>query len=259
MTRTPDLAQIASDLEGLEETIIARLIDRAQFCRNRVAYRPGESGFAGEGELSLFALRLRYQEEMDACFGRFCVPEERPFNLDLPDTKRQVILPENCLNIVDYDRVNLTGPVQASYLDLVPLICRDGDDAQYGSSVEHDVYAIQAIARRIHYGAMYVAESKYVGDPVRFQAAVDSGDTDRLLALLTRPEVERRILRRVVEKTDALQAPARTNSRHIIVPGVIRRYYADHVIPLTKTGEVRYLMNRCQGEGADSILHRGRL
>ncbi len=31
---TPDLDKIATDLEGLEETIIARLIDRAQFRRN---------------------------------------------------------------------------------------------------------------------------------------------------------------------------------------------------------------------------------
>ncbi|MBI9086681.1 MAG: hypothetical protein JEZ11_23990 [Desulfobacterales bacterium] len=244
MTHGPDLAQIASDLESLEETIIARLIDRAQFRRNRAAYLPGESGFTGEGELSLFALRLRYQEEMDACFGRFCVPEERPFNHDLPEPKRRVTLLESCLNIADYDRVNVSGPIRASYLELVPAICREGDDAQYGSSVEHDVYAIQAISRRIHYGAMYVAESKYVGDPAGFQAAVDAGDTDRLLALLTRPEVERRILRRVVEKTDALQAPAKTNTRHIIDPAVIRRYYEGHVIPLTKTGEVRYLMNR---------------
>ena len=244
MTISPDLAQIASDLESLEETIIARLIDRAQFRRNRAAYLPGESGFAGEGQLSLFALRLRYQEEMDACFGRFCVPEERPFNRDLPESRRRVSLPQNCLKIADYNQVNMTGPIQASYLQLVPGICREGDDAQYGSSVEHDVYAIQAISRRIHYGAIYVAESKYVADPAGFRAAVDSADTDRLLALLTRPEVEARILRRVVEKTDALQAPAKTNTRHTIDPEVIRRYYADHVIPLTKEGEIRYLMGR---------------
>jgi len=55
---TPNLDKIATDLEGLEETIIARLIDRAQFRRNRLAYQPGKSGFKGETELSLFALRL---------------------------------------------------------------------------------------------------------------------------------------------------------------------------------------------------------
>lgn len=247
MAIAPDLGQIASDLEGLEETIIARLIDRAQFRRNAAAYSPGKSGFQGEGELSLFSLRLRYQEEMDACFGRFCVPEERPFNRGLPGPRRRVTLPENCLRIDDYDRVNLTGRILTGYFDLIPEICREGDDAQYGSSVEHDVYAIQAIARRIHYGAMYVAESKYVAAPAAFRSAVEAADIDTLTAMLTRPEVEARILRRVVEKTEAIQAPAKTNTRHTIDPETIRRYYADHVIPLTKTGEVRYLIHRKKG------------
>ena len=174
---TPDLDKIATDLEGLEETIIARLIDRAQFRRNRIAYQPGKSGFKGETELSLFALRLKFQEEMDACFGRFAVPEERPFNQNLPDAKRIVRLPENCLRLANYDAVNLTGKILASYLDLVPRICAAGDDAQYGSSVEHDVYAIQAISRRIHYGAMYVAESKYLSDPETFGKAIDAEDS----------------------------------------------------------------------------------
>jgi len=241
---TPDLAQIAADLENLEETIIARLIDRAQFRRNRTAYLPGKSGFDGEHSLSLLALRLKFQEEVDACFGRFVAPEERPFNTHLPSSRRTVTLPANCLKIADYNRVNLTGKILESYLDLVPKICPAGDDAQYGSSVELDVYAIQAISRRIHYGAMYVGESKYRSDPETFRAAIDSGDTRTLMRLLTRPEVEQRILKRVVEKTEALQAPATANTRNTIDPDVVREYYADTIIPLTKAGEILYLQSR---------------
>lgn len=242
---TPDLEKIAADLESLEETIIARLIDRAQFRRNQQAYLPGHSGFAGEARASLFEVRLRYQEEMDACFGRFCVPEERPFNRDLPSPRRRVHLPENCLRIDDYDRVNLTAAIQASYLDLVERICAPGDDAQYGSSVEHDVYAIQAISRRIHYGALYVAESKYRAEPEAFDALVAVHDRGGLMARLTRAAVEARILARVVGKVEALQAPAATNTRHRIDPAVVRDYYADWVIPLTKEGQVLYLQHRC--------------
>ena len=241
---TPDLDKIATDLEGLEETIIARLIDRAQFRRNRLAYRPGESGFMGETELSLFALRLKFQEEMDACFGRFAVPEERPFNKNLPDAKRIVRLPDNCLQLADYNVVNLTDKILASYLDLVPQICAAGDDAQYGSSVEHDVYTIQAISRRIHYGAMYVGETKYLSDPATFRKAVDAKDSNTLETLLTRPAVEQRILQRVQEKVTVLQAAAKINTRITIDPGVVRAYYADYIIPLTKEGEILYLLNR---------------
>ena len=242
--RVPDLAQIAADLESLEETIIVRLIDRAQFRRNLAAYTPGKSGFQGEPVLSLLALRLRYQEEMDACFGRFCAPEERPFNRLLPAPRRRVTLPDNCLAIDDYDRVNLTAPILESYLALVADICRPGDDGQYGSSVEHDVYAIQAIARRIHYGSLYVAESKYRSDPAAFESALDRDDPGTLMQLLTRPAVEARVLARVAQKSAALQAPANPVLRHIIDPQTIQGYYAAHIIPLTKQGEVLYLRHR---------------
>ncbi|MFC1886471.1 chorismate mutase [Thermodesulfobacteriota bacterium] len=241
---TPDLDKIAADLEGLEETIIARLIDRAQFRRNRLAYQPGKSGFKGETELSLFALRLKFQEEMDACFGRFAVPEERPFNKNLPDARRIVRLPDNCLRLADYNVVNLTEKILTSYLDLVPLICAAGDDAQYGSSVEHDVYTIQAISRRIHYGAMYVAETKYLSNPATFEKAVDAKDSQTLETLLTRQTVEQRILRRVQEKVRVLQATAKVDTRITIDPGVVKKYYAAYIIPLTKEGEILYLLNR---------------
>jgi len=241
---TPDLGQIAADLENLEETIIARLIDRAQWRWNSNVYQPGRSGFEGETDLSLFALRLKYQEEMDACFGRFRVPEERPFNKNLPNTRRSVTLPQSCLQLTDYDQVNLTGKILASYLELIPAICQAGDDAQYGSSVEHDVYAIQAISRRIHYGALYVAESKYLSDPRAYRTAIDAGDTETLVRLLTRPEVEQRVLQRVTEKTAVLQASAGANTRKTFDPAIVRAYYATHIIPLTKEGEVLYLQNR---------------
>ena len=240
----PDLIQIALDLESLEETIIARLIDRAQYRRNETAYLPGKSGFSGESVLSLLTLRLKYQEEMDAQFGRFCVPEERPFNRELPQVRRNVTLPANCLNLTNYNLVNLTGEILESYLLLLPIICRPGDDAQYGSSVENDVYAIQAISRRIHYGAMYVAESKYRKSPGVYRDAIDAGDREGLLPLLTRPEVEQQILQRVAEKTVTMQASTKSTIRHTIDPAVVREYYAAHVIPLTKEGEIRYLLNR---------------
>lgn len=240
----PDLIQIASDLESLEETIIARLIDRAQYRRNETAYLPGKSGFRGETVRSLFALRLWYQENMDARFGRFHVPEERPFNRKLPEAQRAVSLPEHCLDLADYNQVNLTDQILESFLELLPRICRSGDDGQYGSSVENDVYAIQAISRRIHYGAMYVAESKYRTTPDIYRRAISAGDRKAVLAHLTRPEVEAAILRRVAEKTRALQASAKSPIRHTIDPAVVRDYYARHVIPMTKEGQVRYLMNR---------------
>lgn len=239
-----DLDTIAARLEGLEETIIQKLIDRAQFAANPMAYRAGGSGFDGSGLESLFDIRLRYQEEMDAVFGRFKVPEERPFHSDLPEPKRVVNLPESPLAPVQLDRVSCTSRIVRDYLEYLTELCRPGDDGQYGSSVEHDVLAIQAIARRVHFGILYVAEAKYRDDRESFDAMLDAGDTNGVLRLITRQEVEDRILRRVEEKVEYVQASVNREVRTVISTATVLKLYRDTIIPLTKEGELRYLAAR---------------
>lgn len=246
---TLDLGLIAAHLEGLEETIIHRLIDRAQFAANPTAYAPGESGFSGAGEKSLFDMRLRYQEEMDAAFGRYYVPEERPFHRDLPPPKRSVHLPDSPLAVGDWDLVNMTPALVEGYLRFLARLCTRApglpdDDGQYGSSVEHDVLAIQAIARRVHFGALYVAESKYRGEPEAYDTLIGSGDRAGVETKITRPEVEQRILRRVADKVDYIQATINETVRSKIDSALVLDLYRDLIIPLTKQGEVRYLFNR---------------
>lgn len=239
-----DLAVIAGTLESLEETIIHKLIDRAQFAANAPAYAPGESGFQGESARSLFQLRLAHQERMDALFGRFQVPEERPFSTELPAPQRRVTLPDTGLAAIDYAAVSLCPAILQRYLELVPRICPDGDDGQYGSSVEHDVYALQAIARRIHYGALYVAESKYRDDPQGYRELIARGDTTTMMAKLTRSEVEERIIERIRRKTDQVQEHVDLRLRRVVDPERLVEFYRDTLIPLTKEGEIAYLMHR---------------
>ncbi len=243
---TLDLNLIAAHLEGLEETIIHKLIDRAQFAPNPNAYRPGESGFRGAGGKSLFDMRIRYQEEMDAAFARYLVPEERPMHRDLPPPRREAQLSPTPLEIDDVDRVNVTPQIVSGYLAFLPRLCdvEPEDDGQHGSSVEHDVLAIQAIARRVHYGALYVAESKYRGASELFARLLAAGDREAILRNITRPEVEERILLRVSQKVDYVQATINTAVRRRIDHEVVLDLYRDLIIPLTKEGELRYLFNR---------------
>lgn len=263
-----DLELIAARLEGLEETIIHRLIDRAQFAANPRAYERGQSGFQGAGDRSLFDIRLRAQEEMDAEFGRYEVPEERPFHRDLPSPRRRVTLPPSLLAVPHLDDVNLTREITTAYLAFLRRLCAPpgdaapprpaagddgpagpaaGDDGQYGSSVEHDVLAIQAIARRVHFGALYVAESKYRAAPAELDPLIDERDEDAILARITRPEVETRIVTRVRQKVDYVQATINERVRRRIDPELMLSLYRDLIIPLTKRGEVRYLYARERG------------
>lgn len=240
-----DLAVIAARLEGLEETIIHKLIDRAQFAHNPSVYKKGESGFTGNfGSYSLFELRLVAQERMDSEFGRFCVAEERPFTKDLPPPRRVVNLPETGLYLDNFEKINLTEKILSSYLKLVPLFCKDKSDGHFGSSVEHDVYALQAIARRIHFGAAYVAESKYRAAPDLYDELIDKNDVGSMLIHLTRPEVEEKIIHRVGLKARALQSNVNHLIRNVINPDLIVSYYKEWIIPLTKEGEIAYLLNR---------------
>jgi chorismate mutase len=243
-----DLTAITALLEGLEETIIFKLIDRAQFRHNPTVYVKGRSGFAGAAVRSLFSLRLEYQEKMDALFGRFCMPEERPFCKRLPKPRRNVNLPSTGLHIKNIDAVNLTADILKAYIGLVPGICGKGADGHFGSSVEHDVYALQAIARRIHYGALYVAESKFRDDPECYARLVRARDVGGILSLLTRRDVEERIVTRIRDKARAMQARANRSIRHIIDPAAMLGFFRDCIIPLTKRGEVLYLLNRTAGE-----------
>jgi chorismate mutase len=241
-----DLPAIAARLEGLEETIISKLIDRAQFHRNECVYQPGKSGFADRTKQSLLALRLRAQERMDSLFGRFIIPEERPWSKRLPSPRRAIALGDTGLAIVDFNAINLTSEIVGRYVPLVSVICKDGDDGHYGSSVEHDVYAIQAIARRIHFGSFYVAESKYRDEPDVYRTLATAGDLNAISRKLTRQDVENRILERIRDKTATAQVQANPAVRHLIDPESMVTFYRDTIIPLTKKGEALYLLQRSE-------------
>lgn len=239
-----NLELIAARLESFEETIISLLLDRAQYYSNTTIYQVGKSGFSGENDHSLFDIRLRNQENMDSVFGRFCVPEERPFTRNLLPPKRDVTITKNALHIDDYNMISVTNDILDSYLKLIPELCRDGDDLQYGSCVEIDVYAIQAIARRIHFGALYVGESKYRSNQQSFISLIEKQDTKTILDLITRKEIEDRIVERIILKTNSIQQTANHFVRYTVDPKIIAEFYRDIIIPLTKKGEILYLMNR---------------
>jgi len=239
-----DLDIIASKLEGLEETIIVKLIDRAQFRLNEQIYLPGQSGFLNENERSLFELRLFFQESMDSQFGRFKAPEERPFCQDLPPAMRVVSMPPSGLVIDDFDLINLGPVIKTSYLELLKKLCRPGDDSQYGSSTEHDVYALQAIARRIHFGSLYISECKFSADPETYSELIMARDVEALNSKLTRKEVEDKIIDRVREKVESIQSKANPKVRYLINSDAVVEYYRNIIIPLTKKGEITYLLQR---------------
>ncbi|MFW6234605.1 MAG: hypothetical protein ACOC4I_04435, partial [Spirochaetota bacterium] len=112
---TLDLDVIAAQLEALEESIMYRFIDRAQFAWNPRAYEVGAESLAGASDVSLFDARLRAQEELDARFGRYLVPEERPFTDGLPEAERSVAGGHAALKASDWNVVRQTAGIASAY------------------------------------------------------------------------------------------------------------------------------------------------
>lgn len=240
-----NLQEIATKLESLEETIIFRLIDRAQYWYNKPTYEKNLFTFPNSKDGSLLDHKFRFIEETDAVLGRYSISEERPFYKDLPaiasNMKSESTEP---LYIDDFDMINLTEKIRSAYFDLLPNITSMGDDKQYGTTAECDIAALQAIARRVHFGSFYVAESKFIGNPDEYTKLANENDTDGLMKLLTRQEVEDRIILRIEEKVSQIQSISNPNIRNLVDGKVIASFYRDVIIPLTKEGEISYLLQR---------------
>ena len=238
-----NLQDIASKLESLEETIIFRILDRAQLGRNRAVYQDGVFPL-NSGENNLLSHMMRFHEETHSMLGRYSVAEERPFFANLPEPSEKIVIAKNSeLHIDSYNLINLNDKIKDSYFKLLDDISA-GDDGEYGTTAETDITTLQAIARRIHYGSFYVAESKYQANPDQYRELIEKRDTDSLMKLLTRQEVEDRIIERITIKCESIQSVSNPNIRKKIDSRIVSQFYFDTIIPLTKDGEILYLLNR---------------
>ena len=236
------LSNIREVLNRLEDTIIFALIERAQFRANPVVYQ--KDRFAQiPGAESLCGYLLRETEKVHATMRRYTSPDEHPFFSDLPAP----ILPALRFdeNPLPPNQVNLNPQIREAYeTAIIPFICREGDDAQYGSSAVCDVACLQALSRRNHYG-MFVAESKFQEYPETFRAAIRDGDRMVVDALITDIAVETKVLLRVQlkAKTYGQDLEGRAG-QHKIDADRVADVYRQWIIPLTKEVEVDYILQR---------------
>lgn len=239
------LSRIRDVLARLEETIIFALVERAQFAQNAIIYK--ENGIHVEGyNGSFLAYLLHGTEKLHATVRRYTSPDEHPFFKDLPEPVLPAVEMGNPLQPCD---VNVNDTIMRIYIDeIIPALCPAGDDEQYGSSAVNDVAALQALSKRIHYG-QFVAESKYQSSPEKIQTYIDAKDEEGILAQITKPEVEKKLLQRVEKKAATYGRVVDDSDRGIIEaykidPALVVNLYREYIIPLTKEVEVEYLLAR---------------
>ncbi|KAJ7134668.1 chorismate mutase [Mycena epipterygia] len=278
------LDRIRSVLIRLEDTIIFSLIERAQFAQNPRIYERGAFpeltavGFQG----SWLEWFLKEIETFHAKARRYTSPDEYPFTSDLPDP---VLPPLKFPKILFPNPVNANPSILSFYIrTIVPRITRRAtialaafkrangitgdeefeDDGNYGSAATIDVEVLQSISKRVHYGK-FVSESKFQENPAAFIPHILERNRAALEGLITKPEVERKLLLRLQKKAATYAqdfAPdgefKRDDDGNVDVTGKIDvdgvvDLYRSFIIPLTKEVEVDYLLHRLSGLSDENI------
>lgn len=221
-------------------------------------------------------------------------PDEYPFTSDLPKPVLPPlvfpkILHPNKINanpsiLLFYTRAIAPRITRHATLNLATRKRANGisgddefeDDGNYGSAATIDVEVLHAISKRVHYGmrtaklcalrmseltttnvtGKFVSESKFQENPSAFIPHILNPNRQALDALITKPEVERKLLIRLQKKAatyaqdvvaDSVpngNAPHNGNGSKIDVDGVVD-LYESYIIPLTKEVEVGNIIIQC--------------
>eukprot|EP00923_Selenidium_pygospionis_P011690 GHVN01020082.1.p1 GENE.GHVN01020082.1~~GHVN01020082.1.p1 ORF type:complete len:226 (+),score=24.62 GHVN01020082.1:145-822(+) len=188
------LQKIRSDLIRQEETIIFAIIERTQYRCNDAIYRAGHFDVELDG-LCLMSYFLRETERLHAKLRRYVSDEEHAF---FADSLPCPVLPiKGQPDILKPNRINLNEKIFQFYVKkVVPRICPEGDDGEYGSTANNDIMALQALSRRIHYG-LFVAEAKFRSEQIKYRSLIEAGDVAGIMEALTNRTVEEKLLERV--------------------------------------------------------------
>jgi chorismate mutase len=238
-----NLNELRGRLIRQEETIIFAFIERAQFCINAAVYDAAAIPLADYDGCFTDYL-LHEMERVYSRVRRYTSPDENPFFDDLPAPILESLdFPE----VIKPNAININSRILQLYKDnIVPRICKPGDDGNYGSSACCDSACLQAISKRVHYGK-FIAEAKFSAEVERYTELIRAGDTDGILEALTDAAVEAHVLLRIEQKAAAYGQDIdvdRTAKAFKIEPAVIAEIYRNWIIPLTKDVEVDYLMER---------------
>ncbi|KAK9721295.1 chorismate mutase aro7 [Basidiobolus ranarum] len=247
---TLPLDQFRDTLIRLEDTIIFALIERAQFATNDNIYKLNQFEFDDQTDISFLEYILHQLEISHAKVRRYTSPDEYPFTSNLPEP---ILPPLDYPKILHPNNININKKLYEIYIQkIVPTICAEGDDQNYGTSATRDVECLQALSRRIHYGK-FIAEAKF-NDPElhdTYVKLIKARDSQGIYDLLTNLVVEEKLLKRLRQKASIYGQDISTdgaipdNASKIAVDAVIN-LYKDFVIPLTKEVEVEYLLKRLE-------------
>ncbi|MDP7324428.1 MAG: hypothetical protein QF632_06720 [Candidatus Woesearchaeota archaeon] len=262
MSNLIDLDDLRAKLVAMDSAIISGLLLRAQSKTNFQAYNLDSKGD--------FVKKLLEIESGEAEAGRFNLPHTIPYHSHLitPGDRFQESVAD-VLCVPAATPVDLSKLIVSDYLVVLDGICMSGVDSTH-SYLETDCTVYMEISKRIHFAALYVAESKfrkntggYTDVVTKCKAALEGRDfsyadmdaqnevwecVKPLIDLLRDETQEENVLRRVIESTKALQAGNEFKVK--VNPREIGSFFTESIIPLTIFGEVLYLLERPKYSGS---------
>ncbi|KAJ3028377.1 UNVERIFIED_CONTAM: chorismate mutase aro7 [Siphonaria sp. JEL0065] len=274
-----NLDRIRQELVQMEDSIVFALIERAGFAQNNCIYSVSHENFEFESPVNTSFLDYLFaeMEAVHAKVRRYTSPDEYPFSSNLP---KPVLPPLKFPQLLYPNTVNLNAALKQIYIEkVIPNLCKQGDDGNYGSSATKDIEALQILSRRIHFGK-FVAEAKFQDPKLQqeYVRLIKAQDRDGIEELLTNKAVEERLLKRLrlkafifgqeidetITGTDLAAAMDEASWRTAAVtpisdkpsaqkrkirkidPDLVVSIYEQFVIPLTKDVEVEYLLGRLE-------------
>ncbi|KAF2102416.1 chorismate mutase [Rhizodiscina lignyota] len=244
-----DLSNIRFQLIRLEDTITFHLIERVQFPLNTPIYDASALPIP-DSKLSLFDWMLSEQERVHSRVRRYQSPDEYPFFPEVLETP--ILPPLNYVKTLHPNDVNVNAKLKQYYIHkILPAACTSArKEAQetFGSSATCDVYLLQALSRRIHFGK-FVAEVKFRTETERFVELIRKKDTEAIGDAITNSQVEKKVLERLKlkAKTYGTDPDGASGDGGKVDADAVVAMYKDFVIPLTKEVEVDYLLQRLDG------------
>ncbi|MDE1865378.1 MAG: hypothetical protein KGH94_01925 [Candidatus Micrarchaeota archaeon] len=234
--QTPALPEIRSRLGRCEAGIVLAFSERAEHPSNSRMYLRGELGgieMLTSGQ-SFSESYMTDREVLDRIYGRFRDNRQHPFFPHVAN-QRLAYLREATKDPVPRG-ANKNAEIRRAYFKALKLLCREGDDGQYGESATADLDCLERLSFRVHYGDV-VAERKLQDNPDLFRPLILADDWQGVKSALRDTNVEAAVIDRVSKKCLMYGVP--DNVSRVIVD-----FYADTVIPVTVAVEVEYLKRR---------------
>ena len=248
-----NLANIREGLIRMEDTIIFNLIERSSFYTMPSIYEKHSTKIKiPDFDGSFLDWLFQQHEVTESKVRRYQSPDEYPFyphviqDSFLPAIKYPKLLAEY------FREVNINAEVMRIYIkEMIPRVAKqEGDeDENYGSTASVDIFTLQSISRRIHFG-MFVAEAKFQADRELYTELIKKRDVEGIIANITNAAVEEKILQRLLLKAKTYGTDPTLGLHGIskVQPEVVVGIYRDWVIPLTKKVEVEYLLRRLEDD-----------